>query len=73
MFESLDSICSLRFGGVATSYVDHHWIKGTGFVAGSTGNISGSGEHLEYPKNPFPPKVIITHSIRAEALLDVGR
>ena len=55
------------------SYVDYHCIEGTGFVAGGTGNISGSGEHMEYPKNPFPPKVIVTHSIRVEALLDVGR
>ena len=42
------------------SYVDYHCIEGTGFVAGGTGNVSGSGEHMEHPKNPFPPKVIVT-------------
>ena len=42
-------------------------MEGTGFVAGGTGKVSGSGEHMEHPKNPFPPKVIVT-PISAEAL-----
>ena len=64
---SLTAVCSLRFGGVATSDVDHHWMEGTGFVSGGTGKVLGSGEHMENPKNPFPPKVIVT-PISAEAL-----
>ena len=42
-------------------------MEGTGFVAGDTGKVLGSGEHMEHPKNPFPPKVLVT-PISAEAL-----